>query len=848
MTGGSCMEKKITIGFIDEDAYDEYHNMLTRGVHEYAREHGINVIRFGHFLVHSTLRSLYHEKMLLDQIKQFRLDGLVFLGWARVTHNSEFLSMFSDIPLVSVGSTRPGIPGVFFKGEYYLSQILHHLVQKHNYRKIAYISPFMPDSRNEMYLSIMSEYNIFDPRLVVDRTELFGLDVNERGKRAVEILLDERKVIPQAIVSLYNEETLGVVSAIRDRGLRVPEDIAVTSYEDGEIGRFSSPAYTTVYFPWKELGYYACETLHRLIRGEGVPMQAEVPGKVVYRESCGCVPRLAVSLDADKRNITGRTFEELDDRELDDIAGKISGITPFTPEELSEILGSFRQAFCKMEYRPFLMKFEKMLRRIVYSDEPSAYEAAAADFRKVLMPYFLPYFRTDIKKMIWADNIFNQMQGVLQNKLGTAIFMDHVEYNRIQLILREVGKILLTNFNLDTLKESLASNLPRIGVKGCWLYLFDEPSEDMEFSDYHPEFVYYDGEQIRDCTRHERSESGCLTDGIFPDGDTHFLLSHLLYMGDEFMGFVLIETDHTDIRNMRVLSNYISLALKGIILFERLDRSYRKLMEQAHRKGMADTTGILHNIANIMNSVNTTQQALESLMENSCLDDLLMANEMLSKRIDDLESFVKNEEKGKLLMKFYAALGDSFIKFREDLKGYVDRLLERVSLIEALINTQQSLTGVKSSLERLDVIQVIENVLKLNQGSIEKAGIKIARRYNKSVRALAQSTKLFHVLTNVVKNAIESMEGVEDREKVLTIEVTRDNGHIFIRVSDTGPGIEEGKLESIFAYGFTTKQSGHGFGLHSCANYMTEMKGRIWAENAKEGKGAVFVMQFRAPS
>ena len=437
------MEKKITIGFIDEDAYDEYHNMLTRGVHEYAREHGINVIRFGHFLVHSTLRSLYHEKMLLDQIKQFRFDGLVFLGWARVTHNSEFHSMFSDIPLVSVGSTRPGIPGVFFRGEHYLGQILRHLVQEHNYRKIAYISPFMPDSRNQMYLSVMSEYNIFDPRLIVDRTELFGLDVSERGKRAVEILLDERKVFPQAIVSLYNEETMGVVSAIRDRGLRIPEDIAVTSYEDGEIGRFSSPAYTTVYFPWKELGYCACETLHRLIRGEDVPMKAEVPGKVVYRESCGCVPRLAVSLDADKRNIAGRSFEELDDRELEDIAGKISDITPFTPEELNETMGSFRQAFCRMEYRPFLMKFEKMLRRMVYSDEPSAYEAAAADFRKVLMPYFLPYFRTDIRKVIWADNIFNQMQGVLQNKLGTAIFMDHVEYNRIQLILGKSGKYCL---------------------------------------------------------------------------------------------------------------------------------------------------------------------------------------------------------------------------------------------------------------------------------------------------------------------------------------------------------------------------------------------------------------------
>ena len=171
-----------------------------------------------------------------------------------------------------MGSIRPGIHGVFFRGEKYLGQILHHLVQKHGYRKIAYIPPFLPDNRNEMYLSVMNEYGIFDPQLVVERRELIGLDVTERGKRAVEILLDERGVFPQAIVSLYNEETLGVVSAIRERGLRIPEDIAVTSYEDGEIGRFSSPAYTTVYFPWKELGYYSCETLHRLIMGEDVPM------------------------------------------------------------------------------------------------------------------------------------------------------------------------------------------------------------------------------------------------------------------------------------------------------------------------------------------------------------------------------------------------------------------------------------------------------------------------------------------------------------------------------------------------------------------------------------------------
>ena len=72
------MEKRLTIGFIDEDSYDEYHNLLSQGVYEYAQKHGMRVIRFGHFLVHSTATSAYHERTLLDHISRFRFDGLIF--------------------------------------------------------------------------------------------------------------------------------------------------------------------------------------------------------------------------------------------------------------------------------------------------------------------------------------------------------------------------------------------------------------------------------------------------------------------------------------------------------------------------------------------------------------------------------------------------------------------------------------------------------------------------------------------------------------------------------------------------------------------------------------------------
>jgi signal transduction histidine kinase len=271
-------------------------------------------------------------------------------------------------------------------------------------------------------------------------------------------------------------------------------------------------------------------------------------------------------------------------------------------------------------------------------------------------------------------------------------------------------------------------------------------------------------------------------------------------------------------------------------------------MEQAHRRGMADTTGILHNIANILNSVNVTSQSMESLMAGSAVDDLLMANSLLEQNIGDLEEFVLTSPKGKMLMQYYVNLGSEFDIFRGKMQTYIGRLADKVSLIEGIVNAQQSYTDVKSSLERLDVIPVIEDVLNMHQTAIDRKGAVVERNYEGSIIAMAQRTKLFHVLTNIVKNGIESMEKTEPGSRVLTVAVYKKDVNTIISISDSGEGIAEGNLEHIFAYGFTTKKDGHGFGLHSCANYMTEMKGRIWAENKTTGRGATFVLQLMAPS
>ena len=62
-------------------------------------------------------------------------------------------------------------------------------------------------------------------------------------------------------------------------------------------------------------------------------------------------------------------------------------------------------------------------------------------------------------------------------------------------------------------------------------------------------------------------------------------------------------------------------------------------------------------------------------------------------------------------------------------------------------------------------------------------------------------------------------------------------------VRDNGPGISKENLKKLFQHGFTTRKEGHGFGLHSCANFAQEMNGSLAAFSEGEGKGASFILQ-----
>ncbi|MTI88229.1 MAG: GHKL domain-containing protein [Balneolaceae bacterium] len=270
-----------------------------------------------------------------------------------------------------------------------------------------------------------------------------------------------------------------------------------------------------------------------------------------------------------------------------------------------------------------------------------------------------------------------------------------------------------------------------------------------------------------------------------------------------------------------------------------------KLVEKAHKAGMADiATGVLHNVGNILNSVNTSSSLIDETLEKTKLSGFEKANNLLRKHINEIDSFIAENPKGKKLMNYYLKLEGPLKEEQEKIKNYSKRLSDNIKLINEVIAAQQSYATANTNNDLHRLSEIVDDALMLNTGSTERHSITIKKEYNSSALVICQRTKLIHVLVNILKNAKEAMAENDDDNKLIEIKLDDDGEYAYLSISDNGHGITEKNRGKIFTQGFTTKDSGHGFGLHSSANYMKEMGSEIIVDSEGEGEGAVFTLKF----
>ncbi len=298
--------------------------------------------------------------------------------------------------------------------------------------------------------------------------------------------------------------------------------------------------------------------------------------------------------------------------------------------------------------------------------------------------------------------------------------------------------------------------------------------------------------------------------------------------------------------------NVIGVAGLNVDVTERIKseedraRLNKQLNEAAHRAGMADiATGVLHNIGNLLNSANTSSILILKTVRLSRLDGLRKANQLWREGLANFEEFIQQKDRISKLILYNLKLEQLLSEENQTISENATRLMDKVDAMNSIIAAQQDFARADFFVEKVALADVVEETLTLLDTTIELQNIELRKDFDHSVPVVqVQKAKLIQVLVNLYKNAIEAIKAHDTESGVVQLRILRDSDHAYIKVSDNGVGISSQNLSKVFTHGYTTKKDGHGFGLHSSANYMTEMGGRVWAESDGEGKGATIVLSF----
>jgi signal transduction histidine kinase len=272
-----------------------------------------------------------------------------------------------------------------------------------------------------------------------------------------------------------------------------------------------------------------------------------------------------------------------------------------------------------------------------------------------------------------------------------------------------------------------------------------------------------------------------------------------------------------------------------------LKRMQSQLMDVAHRAGMTEiATGVLHNVGNVLNSVNVSVDVLNENVRRSKVPSVAKVAALLNEHSAEFKA--ARDAKLQKIPDYLAMLSESLTAEQQQVIAEMQGLTEKVQHIKNIITAQHKYTKRVSFREEVDLHAILNDSLSMHGPSLAKHAIRVDRELAPLPVTLVERSKLLQVIDNIVKNAIESMASVERTSHVLTVSAKAENGNAVIEVSDTGHGIRGEHLKNIFRFGFTTKTEGNGFGLHSAAIAMNEMGGSIRAVSDGWGTGAAFIL------
>ncbi|WP_341523959.1 ATP-binding protein [Pseudomonas sp. G.S.17] len=270
-----------------------------------------------------------------------------------------------------------------------------------------------------------------------------------------------------------------------------------------------------------------------------------------------------------------------------------------------------------------------------------------------------------------------------------------------------------------------------------------------------------------------------------------------------------------------------------------------QLAAAARQAGMAEiATNVLHNVGNVLNSVNISAELVTQKLRTSKALGLGKAVQLMNQHAEDLGDFISHDAKGKLLPGYLNQLVDALAIEQQSMTAELEQLSKSIDHIKEIVAAQQSYAGASSIAETVQINELIEDALRMNAEILTARQIRVVRNFAETPSLQLDKHRVLLILVNLIKNASSAMDHRPLPCPQITLHSELQQGHtLIISVIDNGEGIAPENLTRIFAHGFTTRQDGHGFGLHSCVLAAMEMGGSLEAHSDGPGTGATFTLK-----
>jgi DNA-binding LacI/PurR family transcriptional regulator/signal transduction histidine kinase len=796
---------------------------------------------------------------LFDLVDGRNVDGVVALSTALVARMDEasldrLYRKVGPVPIVSVGLVLPGFPSVVVDNGSGIREAMNHLIEDHGRRCIAFVRGPANNAEAELRFSAYRE-SLERHGIAYEPARVFtGKFTRESGERAVRQFLAD-KVELDALVGANDNMALSAMRELQRSGYRIPDDVAVAGFDDVPDAASVYPSLTTVRQPLRDVGWEAIKQVLALIRGESVPPVTALPAPAVFRRSCDCgvQPR-------------ARKMPSIGDRAAgagsdDDLAGRLEAALPGAQRRLgrpswaSDLAGALRD-----EVEVLLPgRLLEMLDTLI--GEGLRHHVAASEWYPVVKALLDGACRRYPER----EGLASLFQSATQ-LVGT--LAEQAQSAKLFSFRREI-KLLPNSFEMlhldaEQVRKRIHEAPPDLGFPSLYLSRYADPQHERAslFLDYALDAcVTLDPAQATFPARQ-------LIPGRFAQDRRYSFAVLPILDGAELAGFALCGMGPTSGTAYDFLGRQLSSALTVSSLMSEVRRyatnlealveertrqlhdPQRQLVEAARQAGMAElAVGVLHNVGNLINTVNVAADRIADVVARPRLEGLQKANDLLVALRQVEAAAVVHAPKLRFLPDYYGQFAVTLHQDRADVQRELGDLHSTLDQIRDTIRALQDYAGNGEDLlqqEETELVPALDGALSIEEPNIVRDRITVRRVYSEVSQVMAPRAKLAHILINVVKNAIESMRSSGRPERILTLEVRPEREGVLVRITDTGEGVREEHLAKIFAYGFTTKQDGHGFGLHTCANHMTELGGTIQVESEGPGRGATFALYFPA--